>query len=131
LQDVFEKFEAAAPAPDTVLDDAGLADPLFGVPSTVKTLKVLKVFKSAARPFLCEIDFEDSLLSPRRFIFKKGDDMRCLVLSFLDILILLIFPKGRYVHHVHVLPLQSPLGTCQHDANTLRSPLSRAALQEG
>lgn len=69
-------LDVAPPAPDQVLDDLAMADPLFGSAGRVKSVKIVKIFKSAAKPLLCELSYEDEDEPPRKFIFKRGDDLR-------------------------------------------------------
>jgi len=62
-----DKHTFAAPA----------CDPVFGVPSPLVELCVLKLFKAHTRPALCEVRYTDSeKFLNRRFIYKEGDDLR-------------------------------------------------------
>ncbi|KAH3765966.1 Phosphatidylinositol 3-kinase 1 [Pelomyxa schiedti] len=64
----------AQPPPNQQLWHGVKYDPLFGQSTQVTQIEVVKVFNSHARPSLMEIKFNGA--PPKRFILKKGDDLR-------------------------------------------------------
>eukprot|EP01127_Copromyxa_protea_P013023 TRINITY_DN3452_c0_g1_i2.p1 TRINITY_DN3452_c0_g1~~TRINITY_DN3452_c0_g1_i2.p1 ORF type:complete len:366 (-),score=62.60 TRINITY_DN3452_c0_g1_i2:471-1520(-) len=71
----FEDWASTPPHPGDVIDSLSLCDPVFGIPETITSLKVLKIFKAKTKPILCEASFEPKRPT-MRFIFKSGDDLR-------------------------------------------------------
>ena len=103
--------------------DLNFNDPLFGKDNLLSEIEVIKIFKSAARPYLLRFTYDDG--EEKFAIFKKGDDLRfdlktqVMLWIFNKLWDYTLFDKKPFTHQYRILPMDLTQGLIECVENSV------------